>query len=93
MEESIGRGYKVWLIASVAVLVGSLVLVAIAVTAAFVSFADQGTPLWVIVVGAFGVLGTGLGFAGMFLIVATAGWRSFREERRVQVLPPEDKPA
>ena len=89
MTESLGRGYKVWLIASVVVLVGSLGLLAVAVTAAFLSFADQATPLWVVVVGAFAVLGVGVGFGGMFLILATAGWRSFREGRRVQVLPPE----
>ncbi len=91
MEESLGRGYKIWLIASIAVLVSSLFLVAIAVTAAFMSFAHQGTPLWVIVVGVLGVLGVGAGFLGMFLILGAAAWRSFREERRVQVLPPEDK--
>lgn len=91
-EDSIGSAYRVWLIASVTLLVGSLVLVAIAVTAAFVSFADRGTPLWVIIVGVLGTLGVGLGFAGLFLMLATAAWRSFREDRRVQVLPPENGP-
>jgi hypothetical protein len=91
MEESLGHAYKVWLMASIAVLVGSLLLVAIAVTAAFISFARQGTPLWVIVVGALGVLGVAVGFGGMFLLLGAAAWKSFRDERRVQVLPPEDK--
>lgn len=93
MVQSIKHGYKVWLIASVAVLVGSLVLLAIAVTAAFMAFADKDTPLWVIVVGILGLLGVAAGFAGMLLILGTAAWLSFREERRVKVLPPEDKVA
>jgi len=91
MEESLGRVYKVWLMASIGVLVASLMLVAVAVTAAFISFAKQGTPLWVIIVGTLGGLGVATGFAGMVIILGVAAWRSFRDERRVQVLPPEDK--
>jgi membrane protein implicated in regulation of membrane protease activity len=89
VTESLPKGYKVWLIASVAVLVGSLGLLAMAVTAAFWTFADTTAPLWVVVLGALSLLGVGVGFAGLFLLLATAGYKSFRESRRVQVLPPD----
>jgi hypothetical protein len=89
VTDSIPKGYKPWLIASVAVLVGSLGVLAIAVTAAFWTFADTAAPLWVVALGAISLLGIGVGFGGLFLLLATAGYRSFRENRRVQVLPPE----
>ena len=89
MTESLPKGYKVWLIASVVVLVGSLGLLALAVTAAFWTFADTTAPLWVVALGALSLLGVGLGFVGLFLLLATAGYKSFRDGRCVQVLPPE----
>jgi len=88
VTEPLGRGYKPWLIVSVALLVGSLGLLAVAVTAAFVTFADAAAPLWDVVLGVFAVLGVVAGFGGLFLLLATAGWRSFREGQRVQVIPP-----
>ncbi len=89
MTESLPKGYKPWLIACIVVLVFSLGVLAVAVTAAFWTFADTNAPLWVVVLGALSLLGVGLGFAGLFLLMLTAGYRSFREGRRVQVLPPE----
>jgi hypothetical protein len=91
VTESIPKGYKAWLIASVVVLVGSLGLLAIAVTAAFWTFADTTAPLWVVVLGALSLLGIGVGFGGLFLLLVAAGYKSFREGRRVQVLPPEGR--
>ena len=91
MTESLPKGYKSWLIASMVVLVSSLVLLAIAVTAAFWTFADTTAPLWVVALGALSLVGVGLGFGGLFLILLTAGYKSFREGRRVQVLPPEGR--
>jgi membrane protein YdbS with pleckstrin-like domain len=87
VAESIGKAYKPYLLASVVVLVGSLGLLAIAMTLAFLWHGET-TPLWVIVLAAIGALGLVFGFAGLFLILATAGWRSWRETRRVQVIPP-----
>ncbi len=89
MIESVGKAYKPWLIASIALLVLSFILLAIDVTAVFLNFGGQTTPLWVIVLGVFAVLGVGLGFAGFFLLMAAAGWKAFREGRRVQVLTPD----
>lgn len=92
MSESIGKPYIPWLILCLAVLVGSLILLAVAVIAGFSSFAAASTPLWVIVLGAIAVIGVGLGFAGFFLLMTVAGWRSFREGQRVQIISPPTQP-
>ena len=88
-EEPIGKEYKPWLVLSLVVLVGSLFLLAVTVTAAFVEFETVTTPVWVIVLGVLAILGIGLGFAGFLLIMVAAGWKAWRDARRVQVLPPE----
>ncbi len=88
MTDSLPKGYKPWLILSVAVLVGSLILLAVAVTVAFVTFSEKSAPLWDVVLGVAAVLGIVGGFGGLFLLMATAGFLSWRESRRVQVLPP-----
>ena len=87
MAESLGKAYRPWLIASVAVLVASLLLLAFVGTMAFVGPAQA--PLWLIALGVVAVLGVAVGFAGFFLMMLAAGWKSFREARRVQVIPPE----
>ena len=89
MTESVPKAYKPWIVASLAILVLSLMLLAGAVGAAFFFFGGEGTPLWVVVMGGFAVFGIGLGFAGFLGMMLVAGYRSFRERRRVQVLPPE----
>ncbi len=89
LQESIGKAYKPWVIASLTVLVGSLALLGLVMTIAFLYYSGTATPLWVIVLGVVAALGVGLGFAGFFLMMMTAGWMSWRESRRVQVLPPE----
>ncbi len=85
--ESIGKAYKPWLIASAAALVGGLLLLAFVGTMAFVNSA-KGMPLWLLLLGVVAALGIAVGFGGMFLILAMAGWTSFKESRRVQVIPP-----
>ncbi len=84
-----GKGYKPWIVLSVAVLVGSLLLLIVSVFIGFVYYSETGQPLWVVLMGVVSVLGIGLGFGGFFLLMMTAGWLSWREGRRVQVLPPE----
>ena len=88
LSKAIPDRAKKWLIASLAVLLFSLVLVLGDIVAAFVYFADKTDPLWVTLLGVAGVLGVAVGFAGFFLLMAIAGWRSLREARRVQVIPP-----
>ena len=89
MQESLPKAYKPWIVASLSILVLSLVLLAGAVVAAFLFFGGEGTPLWVVVMGGFAVFGILLGFAGFLAMMAVAAWRSFKQSRRVQVLPPE----
>lgn len=89
MTEPIGKAYKPWLIVSLTVLVLSLILLAGDVTAAFINFDTKAMPLWVTVVGALAAFGIALGFAGFLGIMLVAGWASWKEGRRVQVLPPE----
>jgi hypothetical protein len=89
--EPIGKAYKPWLILSLLILIGSLLVFVVAVVAAFVSFGDERTPLWVMVVGILSVLGIAVGFGGFFLLMATAGFHAWREGRRVQVLPPDEQ--
>ena len=88
LSKAIPDRAKKWLIASLAVLLFSLVLVLGDIVAAFVYFADKTDPLWVTLLGVAGVLGVAVGFGGFFLLMEIAGWRSFREARRVQVIPP-----
>ena len=89
LGESLGRGYKPWLMASVALLVGSLGVLAVAAAVAFVQYADAPAPIWLVLLGLAAALGVAGGFAGMFVLVGIAGVRSFREGRKVQVLSPE----
>jgi hypothetical protein len=56
---------------------------------AFLSFSQVATPIWITLVGAVAVFGIVLGFGGFFLLMVIAGWASFKESRKVQVLPPE----
>jgi hypothetical protein len=88
LSKAIPDSAKKWLVASLGVLLFSLVLVLGDIVAAFVYFADKSDPLWVTLLGVAGALGVAVGFAGFFLLMAMAGWRSLREARRVQVIPP-----
>jgi membrane protein YdbS with pleckstrin-like domain len=81
-------GFKLGVSASVGVLLISIMLLVGDIVAAFVYFSQQMNPLWVAVVGGLAVLGVAVGFAGFFLLMAVAGWRSHRETRRVQVILP-----
>ena len=88
MTSPIGKSYKPWLIGSVAILVLALFSLAVTVTISFVYFAGKDSPLWLIVIFVFSALGVAVGFAGVFGLMTFAGWQSFREERRVQVISP-----
>ena len=74
---------------SLSLLVGSLLLLATVAGIAFVLYAQAPLPLWTVLLGVLAAAGVGLGFAGFFLMMLTAGWSSFREARKVQVIPPE----
>ncbi len=88
LSKAIPDSAKKWIVASLGVLLLSMVLVLGDVVAAFVYFADKSDPLWVTLLGIAGAVGVAIGFGGFFALMAFAGWRSLREARRVQVIPP-----
>jgi hypothetical protein len=81
--------FKAWIIASVSLLLVSLVLVLGDIVAAFAYFSEQASPWWVALLGVAGAFGVVLGFAGLFLLMAFAGWRSYQESKRVQIISPD----
>ena len=87
-SKALPDGFKAWIVASICVLLASLVLLLGAIVAAFVYFSDKTSPLWVTLLGVAGALGVGLGFAVLVGLMAVAGWREHRESKRVQVIPP-----
>ncbi|MBB5343635.1 hypothetical protein [Tunturibacter empetritectus] len=87
-SKSLPDEFKGWIIASVAVMLLSLVLVLGDIVAAFAYFSEKTNPLWVTLLGVVGALGVALGFAGLFVLLAFAGWRSYSESKRVQIIPP-----
>ncbi len=89
MTESIGRRYRPWLIVSLVILVMSLMSLGLVVTVMFVYFSGLEKPLWLELLFVVTVLGVMVGFAGFFVMMMLAGWNSFREGQKVQVLPPE----
>lgn len=91
MRESLGKRYRPWLIASLVILVGSLMSLALVVTVMFVYFSGLEKPLWLELLFVVTGLGVMAGFAGFFLMMMLAGWNSFREGQRVQVISPENQ--
>lgn len=75
------KGYQLWLVVCLVVLVGSLLMLAISAGAAFVYYSDAAVPLWLTVLGVLAGMGVAVGFGGLFLLLVLAGWRSFREEK------------
>jgi hypothetical protein len=89
LAESIGKAYKPYLLVSLTVLIGSLVLLGVVGTIAFIGSGTGSMPLWQVVLGVVAVLGLAAGFGGFLLIMLVAGWQSFRAARKVQVISPE----
>jgi hypothetical protein len=75
------KGYRNLLIASVVVMLGSLLIFAGTVVAGFAYFTSGGSPLWLTVIGVAGILGIGLGFAGLFLVLILAGIKARKNEK------------
>ncbi len=91
--ESLGRGYKPWLIGSLVVLVGSLLTLAAAAAGAFIWYSDTSAPVWLVVIGVLAVLGVAAGFAGFVVMMATAGWKSFRMDKAASTPEKENSAA
>ena len=74
-------GMRSWLVASIAVLLVSLVLLVGNICAGFYFFSDMSTPLWVSVLGAVSILGVVAGFGGLFLLLVVAAVKAWREDK------------
>jgi|GEM_PF-3289876 len=83
-REVIPPVYKAWFIVSLAVLLISLVMFTGAIVAWFVYFMQKFTPLWVTVLGVFGVLGFGAGLGGLILVMILCGRRTGGEDGGVR---------
>ncbi len=81
--KAIPDGYKWWIVASVTVLVASLVMFASTVVAGFVYFTEKATPVWVTVLGVLSVLGIGVGFGGLFLILIIIALNARRNDKKL----------
>ncbi len=81
-SEAIPKRLKSWLVASIAVLLVSLLLLAGTVAAGFFYFADMNTPMWVSVVGAVSMLGSLAGFAGLFVLLIVGDVMAGRGDKR-----------
>ncbi len=89
--ESLGKRYRPWLVVSLVVLVLSLLSLGVVVTVIFVYFSGSDVPLWLELLFVVTVLGVAAGFAGFLGMMMLAGWNSFRNGQKVQVLPPEER--
>jgi hypothetical protein len=78
---ALAEGLKIWLILSVVVLLGSLTLFVVTVVSGFVYFNEASTPLWVTVLGVVAVLGIGVGFGGLFLVLLLAAMKARKAEQ------------
>jgi hypothetical protein len=87
-SKALPDGFKGWIVASVSLLLVSLLLVLGDIVAVFAYFSDKTSPLWVTLLGGAGVVGVGLGFGGFFVLMAVAGWRSHRVSKRVEIILP-----
>lgn len=75
----IPAAYRPWMMLLLAVLVGSLLALAVSAGIAFIYYANALTPLWLTVVGALAGMGVAVGFGGFFLLLVIAGYRSFKD--------------
>jgi hypothetical protein len=87
-SKALPDGFKWWIVASLSLLLVSLLLVLGDIAATFAYFSEKTSPLWVTLLGMAGALGVGLGFAGLFVLMAIAGWRSHRESKRTEIILP-----
>jgi hypothetical protein len=75
-------GFKWWLVASVSVLLFSLLLFVGNVVAGFVYFMGKTTPVWVTVLGVVALLGMCVGFGGLFLLLILVAVDAHRNDKK-----------
>ena len=74
--------WQLWLVAITCELLLSLLAFLGTVIADFFYFTATSTPLWVTVLSGVSIFGIALGFGGLFLLLAVAGVKSWRSEKR-----------
>ena len=75
-------GFKWWLVASVSVLLFSLLLFVGNVVAGFVYFMGKTAPVWVTALGIVALLGMCVGFGGLFLLLILVAVKAHRNEKK-----------
>ncbi len=80
-SKALPDGLKVWLIASLVVLLSSLILFVGNIVAGFIYFTEKTPPLWVTVLGVLAVLGMAASFAGLCLVFLLAVLKARREDK------------
>jgi hypothetical protein len=75
-------GFKWWLVASVSVLLFSLLLFVGNVAGSFVYFMGKTTPVWVTALGIVALLGMFAGFGGLFLLLILVAVRAHRNDKK-----------
>ncbi len=81
--------YRPWFLLSLAVLVCSLIALALIAALAFIYYANVLTPLWLMLLGGVSVFGVALGFGGFFLLLVVGAYSSFKEDRISRLPPPQ----
>ena len=79
-SKAMPNGLKGWLISSLVVLVGSLMLFAGDVAAGFAYFTAKSPPQWVTTLGAVAVIGVLVGIAGLVVVFFLTTLKSRRDE-------------
>jgi H+/Cl- antiporter ClcA len=80
ISKAMPEGLKVWLIASLVLLVGSLMMFAGDVAAGFAYFTAKTPPPWVPALGLAAVIGIVLGIAGLVVVFFLTTLKSRREK-------------
>jgi hypothetical protein len=75
-------GFKWWLVASVSVLLFSLLLFVGNVVAGFVYFMSKTAPVWVTALGLVALLGMCVGFGGLFLLLILVAVKAHRGDKK-----------
>jgi hypothetical protein len=81
-SKAMPEGFKWWLVASVSVLLFSLLLFAGNVVAGFVYFTGQTAPVWVTALGIAALLGMCVGFGGLFLLLILVAVKAHRNDKK-----------
>ena len=90
--DPIPKSLKVWLVGSVVVLLGSLLLFVSTIVAGFLYFNDPQTPLWVTIVGVISVLGIAAAFGGLFLTMALAAAQARKADKALAPATQQELP-